>query len=76
MSFENKNLSLIAYANGFSLWHYKTTDAIETVCNPGYFARAKNLCNTGDIIIVNAKNGTSIKKIVLDEKEIKLQKLN
>ena len=76
MAFKNKNLSLIAYANGFSLWHYKTTDAMEIVCNPGYFARAKKLCNTGDIMIVNAKNGTNIKKLVLDEKEIKLQKLN
>ena len=76
MAFENKNVSVIAYANGFTLWHYKSNDAIETICNPGYFERIKTLANTGDIVIVNGKNGTCIKQMVLSEKEIKLQKLN
>ena len=27
MSMNSKNLSVLAYANGFTLWHYKTEDA-------------------------------------------------
>lgn len=64
MAFQNKNLSVIAYANGFTLWHYaSTTDSIATIAATGYFNDVKTLMNIGDVVIINASDNTSIKKI-------------
>jgi hypothetical protein len=53
MAFNNSNLSLLATANGFSLWHYVTTDAIATVNTAAYFTGdAVNMLEVRDIIIV------------------------
>jgi len=38
MAYSASNLSSMAYANGHSLWHYKSSsDSLETVSAPGYF---------------------------------------
>lgn len=66
MAFQNKNLSVIAYANGFTLWHYaSTTETMTTISASGYFDSVKTLMNTGDIVIINASDNTSIKKITV-----------
>ena len=39
MSFAARDLSVLAYANGFTLWHFTTTDA--SVATLGYFDTAK-----------------------------------
>lgn len=67
MAFQNKNLSVIAYANGFTLWHYTANEAMTTISASAYFDSVKTLMNTGDIIIINASDNTSIKKITVDE---------
>lgn len=65
MAFQNKNLSVIAYANGFTLWHYSANETIATITASGYFNNVKTLMNTGDIIIINGSDSTSIKKITV-----------
>lgn len=67
MAFQNKNLSVIAYANGFTLWHYKENATLATITASGYFSSLKNLMNTGDIIIINGSNGSAIKVIAVAE---------
>ncbi len=62
MAFQNKNLSVIAYANGFTLWHYSAAETLSTITANGYFNSVKTLMNIGDIII-NASDNTAIKKI-------------
>ena len=64
MAFQNKNLSVIAYANGFTLWHYCAAgETLATITANGYFNNVKTLMNIGDIIIINASDNTAIKKI-------------
>lgn len=64
MAFQNKNLSVIAYANGFTLWHYAAaTDAIATITAAGYFNSVKTLMNAGDIVFINASDKTGIRAI-------------
>lgn len=63
MAFQNKNLSVIAYANGFTLWHYSAAETMSTISANGYFNSVKSLMNIGDIIIINASDNTLIKKI-------------
>lgn len=64
MAFMNKNLSVIAYANGFTLWYYKTEDTITGVEDPSYFTIVQTLMNDGDIIIINCKDGAHFRQIV------------
>ncbi len=65
MAFQNKNLSVIAYANGFTLWHYAANETLSTITASGYFDGVKTLMNTGDLVIINASDNTSIKKITV-----------
>ena len=54
MAYESKNLSAMGYANGFTLWHYRTTDLAAEVDNAGYFNPASRMVRTGDFILLNA----------------------
>lgn len=54
MAYVSKDLSVLAYANGFTLWHYVTADAASAVDNAGYFNAAADLLRPGDMILVNA----------------------
>jgi len=73
MSFANKNLSVIAYANGWTLWHYKTSDNAEA---PGYFDPIKNLANTGDIMIITGTDCAAIRVISDTTPHISLQRIS
>ena len=67
MAFQNKNLSVIAYANGFTLWHYKENATLATITASGYFNSVKSLMNTGDIVLINGSNGSSIKTVTVTD---------
>jgi hypothetical protein len=53
MAFQARNLSVLAYANGFTLWHYTTVDPAATVDTAGYFDAAAEMLRVGDILIAN-----------------------
>ncbi len=57
MAFQTKDLSVLAYANGFTLWHYTTADPAValTKAAPGYFDPAHAMLRAGDIILANAR---------------------
>lgn len=57
MAFASKDLSVLAYANGFTLWHYATTDAAATVDTRGYFSAAADMLRVGDMILANTGAG-------------------
>lgn len=51
MAFITSDLSVLAYANNFTLWHYTTIDA--DVTTAGYFDRASDMLRVNDLIIAN-----------------------
>ena len=53
MAFQTKDLSVLAYANGFTLWHYTTADPAValTKAGPGYFDPAYAMLRAGDIVL-------------------------
>jgi hypothetical protein len=57
MAYSPKNLSALAYANGFTLWHYKTTDPALEVDTAGYFNSAVTMLRAGDFIMANTNTG-------------------
>jgi len=53
MAYATKDLSVLAYANGFTLWHYTTVDAAADVDTSGYFNNASDMLRVGDIVVAN-----------------------
>ena len=58
-----RNLTVLGYANGFTMWHYVQhpdpqggTIAFDT---PGYFNSACEMMRKGDVIVANAFNFTT-----------------
>jgi len=69
MAFVIRDLSVLAYANGFTLWHYKAADeALAGVASPGYFGDAGDMMAGGDMIMVSGANGCRILCIALTDK--------
>jgi hypothetical protein len=61
MAFSVRNLSVLAYANGFTLWHYKAgSDVLEQVGGRGFFATASDMLTAGDIMMVSASDGAQL----------------
>jgi hypothetical protein len=60
MAYSPKNLSALAYANGFTLWHYKTPDVAADVDNAGYFNGAASMLRAGDFVFANVNTGATI----------------
>ena len=58
MSFALRNLCVLAYANGFTLWHYKAgADPLDDVAQQGFFADAADMLTAGDMIMISAQDG-------------------
>ncbi|MBL6934024.1 MAG: hypothetical protein ISR48_01290 [Alphaproteobacteria bacterium] len=53
MAYNSQDLSVLAYANGFTLWHYKSTgDALSAIMAANYFDSATDMLRVGDSITV------------------------
>jgi hypothetical protein len=59
MAYSSKTLSVLGYANGFTLWHYSTPDAAAEVDKPGYFNSACEMLRIGDFILANTSVGSA-----------------
>jgi hypothetical protein len=75
MAFSLRNLSVLAYANGFTLWHYKSGDKLSTATAKGYFADAADLLAAGDMVMLSAAEGGKIATIAGQGKTIALAPL-
>jgi len=61
MAFSPCNLSILAYANVFTLWHYDADAENWTfVSDDEFFDKARDLISSGDIIMVTGKSGGTI----------------
>lgn len=63
--YDKNNLSVLAYANGFTLWHYITPDVAQKVSAPNYFNTASDMLRVGDMIMVNTDSYTEPSGAVL-----------
>jgi hypothetical protein len=51
MAFTASDLSVLAYANNFTLWHYVTAD--DAITTTGYLNKAADMLRVNDLIIAN-----------------------
>ncbi len=64
MAFTASDLSVLAYANKFTLWHYVTVD--DDITTTGYLDKAADMLRVGDLIIANVDtDGTPVNKFYL-----------
>ena len=58
MAFALRNLSVLAYANGFTLWHYRAEqDGLAAVSAPGFLDQAGDVLTAGDLLMVSSASG-------------------
>lgn len=70
MAFAVRNLSVLAYANGFTLWHYKSgKDRLEAISGNNYLSDAADMLTPGDLIMVTAADGARILCVTLADVE-------
>lgn len=67
MAFAIRNLSVLAYAQGFTLWHYRANlptlgatlvqpATLDEVCARGFFEPAADMLAQGDMLLVSTKD--------------------
>lgn len=56
--FQHTNLFVLAYANGFTLWHYAHSGTIDKVESECFFKKAHSMMMKGDLVIVNAQDAS------------------
>lgn len=66
MPFDPRGLTALTQANGFSLWHYRTTDPRTAVLGTGYFATVADRLRAGDLLIVQAADATALLPVRAD----------
>lgn len=60
MDFAIRNLSVLCYAQGFTLWHYKgTTVPLAAALAPSFFSPAAEMLEPGDILMISAADGAA-----------------
>ncbi len=58
MALALRNLSVLCYSNGFTLWNFKTAkDSLDSISRSGYFNAASDMLSVEDIIVVVGKDG-------------------
>jgi len=61
MAFAIRDLSVLAYANGFTLWHYKAgNDSLSNVASDNYFGDASDMMAGGDMVMTSGAAGCRI----------------
>lgn len=53
MAYTASDLSVLAYANNFTLWHYTTVDDTAAIEGAGFFNNAVDMLRVNDLLIIN-----------------------
>jgi hypothetical protein len=61
-----RNLAVVSYANGFTLWHYRASEAPFTG-SLNYFGDASEMLTAGDLIMVTSAEGARIMVVTLSD---------
>jgi hypothetical protein len=56
---------VLQFANGFTLWHYKSGDAsLSSITAPGFFGDARDMLRPGDHIHVSGIRGGAVLYVI------------
>jgi hypothetical protein len=61
MAFTIRDLSVLAYANGFTLWHYKNgREPLDVTDADGFFSDASDMMAPGDMVMISGGHGARV----------------
>lgn len=60
-----EDLSVLAYANGFTLWHLRTSEVAADLCAGGGLKDAADLLRPGDMVIASGTAGPSAAGVLI-----------
>jgi hypothetical protein len=61
---------VLAYAKGFTLWHYKSLKGrLADITTGNYFANAADMMTVGDMVVTSAADGGRIVVVALADVE-------
>ncbi len=76
MEFTVRNLSVLAYAQGFTLWHYKAPkSALSALAQPGFFDHAADMFAAGDMLMMSACDGGRVAFVACAQDSVTLAAL-
>lgn len=73
MAFVIRNLSVLAYAQGFTLWHYKAgATPLAALEAPGFFDNAADMFAPGDMVMLSGTAGGSMRVVAQAVPQVRL----
>jgi hypothetical protein len=86
MAFAIRNLSVLAYAQGFTLWHYRgniptfgpgpiPATPAEEIGRPGFFDPAADMLAPGDMLLVSASDAGRVLFVTATEGGVRTEAL-
>ena len=70
-TFKTRNLSVLAYAQGFTLWHYKGgSTPLATMRAPHFFNSVSEMVMTGDMVMVSGADGATVLVVAASDREM------
>lgn len=61
MAYDPRGLSVLAFANGFTLWHYRTgRDTLEAALGAGFFRDATDHLRHRDAVLIQHPDGVTL----------------
>lgn len=76
MAFVIRNLSVLAYAQGFTLWHYKAGAApLAELDKPGFFDNAADMLAPGDMLMLSGPAGGRMRVVAQAAPQVRLAAL-
>ena len=74
--FSVRHLSVLAYAQGFTLWHYKApAAALSHLERPGFFNHAADMLAAGDMMMMSAADGGRVAFVATAARGVQLAAL-
>ena len=70
MTLALRNLSVLVYANGFTLWHYKSKDTLQRITTPRYCDDAVGMLSVGDMILVVGCDGATVRVVTTVDTDV------
>ena len=66
MAYDPEGMSVLSYANGCTVWHYRSSDTVNSApfTDNNYFLPASDLLKDGDIILAQDNTGRTVQRSV------------
>ncbi len=71
-----RNLSVLCYAQGFTLWHYRAPATVAALLRPDHFAPLAELFTAGDMVLVSAPGAGALLLVAATEPAVRLVPLS